>query len=219
MGNLAKAMARLDKDSVIEIVNQELKSGKDPLEIIEELRKGMEIVGEGFEKLERFLMDLIWAAEIFKDAAGLIMPKIKEEMKDIPTKGKVLIGTVKGDIHDIGKNLVMALLECAGFEVLDLGVDVAPEVFVEKIREYKPQVVGMSGLLTASIDFMQETIKAIEKEDLRKELRIMVGGGVVGDQWTKGKVDADASVTSAVEGVKLAEKYMEAKRLGRALTL
>lgn len=211
MGNLAEAMARLDKDSVIEIVNQELKSGKDPLEIIEELRKGMEIVGEGFEKLERFLMDLIWAAEIFKDAAGLIMPKIKEEMKDVPTKGKVLIGTVKGDIHDIGKNLVMALLECAGFEVLDLGVDVAPEVFVEKIREYKPQVVGMSGLLTASIDFMQDTIKAIEKEDLRKELRIMVGGGVVGDQWTKGKVDADASVTSAVEGVKLAEKYVEAK--------
>jgi len=211
MGNLAEAMARLDKDSVIEIVNQKLKSRKDPLEIIEELRKGMEIVGEGFEKLERFLMDLIWAAEIFKDAAGLIMPKIKEEMKDVPTKGKILIGTVKGDIHDIGKNLVMALLECAGFEVLDLGVDVAPEVFVEKIREYKPQVVGMSGLLTASIDFMQDTIKAIEKEDLRKELRIMVGGGVVGDQWTKGKVDADASVTSAVEGVKLAEKYVEAK--------
>jgi methylmalonyl-CoA mutase cobalamin-binding domain/chain len=211
MGNLAEAMARLDKDSVIEIVNQKLKSRKDPLEIIEELRKGMEIVGEGFEKLERFLMDLIWAAEIFKDAAGLIMPKIKEEMKDVPTKGKILIGTVKGDIHDIGKNLVMALLECAGFEVLDLGVDVAPEVFVEKIREYKPQVVGMSGLLTASIDFMQDTIKAIEKEDLRKELRIMVGGGVVGDQWTKGKVDADSSVTSAVEGVKLAEKYVEAK--------
>ncbi len=211
MGKLADAMGKLDKESVIEIVRQELNSGKDPLEIIEELRKGMEIVGEGFEKLERFLMDLIWASEIFKDAAFLIMPKIKEKMKNVPVKGKVVIGTVKGDIHDIGKNLVMALLECAGFEVLDLGVDIAPEVFVEKIKEYKPQIVGMSGLLTASIDVMQETIQAIEKEGLRKDLKIIVGGGVVGDQWTKGKVKADATVTSAVEGVKLAEEYVEAK--------
>lgn len=211
MGKLAEAMAKLDKDSVIEIVSQELKSGKDPIGIIEGLRKGMEIVGERFEKLERFLMDLIWASEIFKDAASLIMPRIKEKMKDIPVKGKVVIGTVKGDIHDIGKNLVMALLECAGFEVLDLGVDIAPEVFVEKIKEHKPQIVGMSGLLTASIDVMQETIEAIEKAGLRKELKIVVGGGVVGDQWTKGKVKADATVTSAVEGVKLAEEYVEAK--------
>jgi len=211
MGKLVEAMAKLDKGSVIETVSQELNSGKNPLEIIEELRKGMEIVGEGFERLERFLMDLIWAAEIFKDATALIMPKIKEKMKDVPVKGKVLIGTVKGDIHDIGKNLVKALLECAGFEVLDLGVDIAPEVFVEKIKEYKPQIVGMSGLLTASIDSMQETIQAIEKAGLRKGLKIMVGGGVVGDQWTKGKVKADAAVTSAVEGVKLAQKYVGAK--------
>jgi len=211
MGKLAEAMAKLDKDAVIETVSQDLKSGKDPLEIIEELRKGMEIVGEGFEKLERFLMDLIWAAQIFKDATELLMPKIKEKKKDVPAKGKVMIGTVKGDIHDIGKNLIIALLECAGFEVLDLGVDIAPEVFVEKIREYKPQIVGMSGLLTASIDSMQETIQAIEKAGLRKELKIIVGGGVVGDQWTKGKVKADAVTTSAVDGVKRAEKYVEAK--------
>jgi len=211
MGKLAEAMAKLDKDSVIETVSQQLKSGKDPLEIIEELRKGMEIVGEGFEKLERFLMDLIWAAEIFKDATALIMPKIKEKTKDATAKGKVVIGTVKGDVHDIGKNLVIALLECAGFEVLDLGVDVPSEVFVEKIREYKPQIVGMSGLLTASIDVMQETVLAIEKAGLREKLKIMVGGGVVGDQWTKDKVKADATVTSAVEGVKLAEEYVGAK--------
>jgi len=211
MGKLAEAMAKLDKDSVIDIVSKELMSGKDPLEIIEELRKGMEIVGDGFEKLERFLMDLIWAAQIFKDATELIMPMIKAKKKDVPAKGKVVIGTVKGDIHDIGKNLIMALLECAGFEVVDLGVDVASDVFVEKIREHKPQIVGMSGLLTASIDSMQETILAIEKAGLREEALIIVGGGVVGDQWTKGKVNADAVTTSAVEGVKRAEKYVEAK--------
>ncbi len=211
MGKLAEAMANLDKDSVIDLVSKELMSEKDPLEIIEELRKGMEIIGEEFEKLERFLMDLIWAAQIFKDATELIMPMIKEKKKDAPAKGKVVIGTVKGDIHDIGKNLIMALLECAGFEVVDLGVDVASEVFVEKIREHKPQIVGMSGLLTASIDAMQETIQAIENAGLREELRIIVGGGVVGDQWTKGKVKADAVTTSAVEGVKRAEKYVEAK--------
>jgi methanogenic corrinoid protein MtbC1 len=211
MGKLAEAMANLDKDSVIDLVSKELMSEKDPLEIIEELRKGMEIIGEEFEKLERFLMDLIWAAQIFKDATELIMPMIKEKKKDASAKGKVVIGTVKGDIHDIGKNLIMALLECAGFEVVDLGVDVASEVFVEKIREHKPQIVGMSGLLTASIDAMQETIQAIENAGLREELRIIVGGGVVGDQWTKGKVKADAVTTSAVEGVKRAEKYVEAK--------
>jgi methylmalonyl-CoA mutase cobalamin-binding domain/chain len=211
MGKLAEAMAKLDKDSVIDIVSKELMSGKDPLEIIEELRKGMGIVGEGFEKLERFLMDLIWAAQIFKDATELIMPMIKAKKKDVPAKGKVVIGTVKGDIHDIGKNLIMALLECAGFEVVDLGVDVASDIFVEKIREHKPQIVGMSGLLTASIDSMQETIQAIENAGLREELIIIVGGGVVGDQWTKGKVKADAVTTSAVEGVKRAEKYVEAK--------
>jgi methanogenic corrinoid protein MtbC1 len=211
MGKLAEAMAKLDKDSVIDIVSKELISGKDPLEIIEELRKGMEIVGDGFEKLERFLMDLIWAAQIFKDATELIMPLIKEKKKDVQAKGKVVIGTVKGDIHDIGKNLIMALLECAGFEVVDLGVDVASDVFVEKIREHKPQIVGMSGLLTASIDSMQETIQAIEKAGLREELKIIVGGGVVGDQWTKGKVKADTVTTSAVEGVKRAEKYVGAK--------
>lgn len=211
MGKLAEAMAKLDKDSVIVTVKQDLKSGRDPLEILEELRKGMEIVGEGFEKLERFLMDLIWAAEIFKDATALIMPKIKQKMKDVPTRGKVMVGTVKGDIHDIGKNLVIALWECAGFEVLDLGVDVPPEVFVEKIKEYKPQIVGMSGLLTASIDSMREAIQAIERGGLREEIKIIVGGGVVGDKWTKGKVQADAVTTSAVEGVTLAEKYVEAK--------
>lgn len=211
MGKLAEAMANLDKDSVIDLVSKELMSEKDPLEIIEELRKGMEIIGEEFEKLERFLMDLIWAAQIFKDATELIMPLIKAKKKDVPAKGKVVIGTVKGDIHDIGKNLIMALLECAGFEVVDLGVDVASDVFVEKIREHKPQIIGMSGLLTASIDAMQETIQAIEKAGLREELRIIVGGGVVGDQWTKDKVNADAVTTSAVEGVKRAEKYVEAK--------
>jgi len=121
MGKLAEAMAKLDKDTVIEIVKQELKGGKNPLRIIEELRKGMEIVGEDFEKLERFLMDLIWAAQIFKDAADLIMPRIREKLKDIPVKGKVLVGTVKGDIHDIGKNLIMALLELCWIRSCGLG--------------------------------------------------------------------------------------------------
>jgi len=208
---IVEAMGKLDKNSVISAVKEELERNKDPLQIIEELRRGLDIVGEKYEKGEYFLLELIMAGEIFKDAASLILPKIKERYGGVSKKGKVLIGTVRGDIHDLGKNIVSTLLECAGFEVIDLGVDAPAELFVEKIKEHKPEVVAMSGLLTASIDEMNKTIEAIERAGLREKVKVIVGGGIVGEEWTVGKVKADAATTNAAEGVKIIESWVKSR--------
>jgi len=201
-------LAAIDKDSVLTAVKDAIRRNEDPLGSIEELRLGLEVVGDNFEKGKYFLFQLIMAGEIFKDATALIIPKIRERYGSVRKRGKFLIGTVAGDIHDLGKNIVATLLECAGFEVVDLGVDVPADVFVEKIRQHKPQIVGMSGLLTASIDQMEKTIVALEHAGLREKVRVIVGGGIVGEKWVKGKVRADATTTSAVEGVKIAESYI-----------
>ena len=214
MEELVSAMSRLDKDRVVELVKTLLNESKDPLEIIETLRKGLEIVGEKFEKGEYFLMDLMWSAEIFKAATEIVLPEIEKKRGHVPAKGKLLIGTVKGDIHDVGKNLVIALARCAGFEVIDLGVDVPPEVFVENVKKHKPDIVGMSGLLTASIEAMQNTIEALEKAGVRDQVKIIVGGGVVGEDWVEGKLAADARAKSAIEGIKIMEQFVRCKRGG-----
>jgi methylmalonyl-CoA mutase cobalamin-binding domain/chain len=206
---IVEAMAKLDKNSVLSAVKEELERNKDPLQIIEDLRRGLDIVGEKYENGEYFLLELIMAGEIFKDASSFILPKIKERYGGVSKKGKVLIGTVAGDIHDLGKNIVSTLLECAGFEVIDLGVDVPAEVFVEKIKEHKPEVVAMSGLLTASIDEMNKTIEAIKHAGLREKVKVIVGGGIVGEEWTVGKVKADAATTNAAEGVKIIEGWVK----------
>lgn len=211
MGRIADALATIDKDAVLSTVKDAIHRNEDPLGLIEELRLGLELVGDNFEKGKYFLFQLIMAGEIFKDAAALIVPKIRERYGNVRKRGKFLIGTVAGDIHDLGKNIVATLLECAGFEVVDLGVDVPADVFVEKIEEHKPQIVGMSGLLTASIDQMENTIVALEKAGVRKEVKVVVGGGIVGEKWVKGKIRADAATTSAVEGVKIAESYIRGR--------
>jgi len=208
MEELASAIGRLDKEKVVELTNKLLNEGKDPLEIIETLRKGLDIVGEKFEKGEYFLMDLMWSAEIFKAAAEILLPEIERKRGRVPPKGKLLIGTVKGDIHDVGKNLVIALAKCAGFEVIDLGVDVPSEVFVENVKKHKPDIVGMSGLLTASIEAMRNTIEALEKAGVRDQVKVVVGGGVVGEEWVEGKLAADARAKSATEGIKIMEQFI-----------
>lgn len=205
---IIEAMAKLDKDSVISAVKEELERNKDPLQIIEKLRQGLDMVGEKYQRGEYFLLELIMAGEIFKDASSFVLPKIKERYGRVSKKGKVLIGTVAGDIHDLGKNIVSTLLECAGIEVIDLGVDVPAEVFVEKIKEHRPKVVGMSGLLTASIDEMNKIIEAMERAGLREKVKVIVGGGIVGEKWTVGKVKADAATTNAAEGVKIIESWV-----------
>ncbi len=209
---LADAMSKLEKDEVTQLVGSMLKQGVEPLKIIEGLRKGLETVGNKFEEGEYFLTDLMWSAEIFKAVASTLLPEIKSKVGDAPRKGKLLIGTVEGDIHDVGKNLVAALSECAGFEVIDLGVDVPPRVFVKSVKKHKPQIVGMSGLLTASVESMQKTIQELEKAQLRKSIKIIVGGGAVRESVAEERIKADARAKSAVEGIQKMKRLLR-KRL------
>lgn len=209
MGPLTDAMTHLDHDAVLGLVADGLESGKDPLVLVEEAREGMELVGVEFDKGSYFLMELMWAAEIFKDAMELISPKIRELHGEVEAKGTVVMGTVKGDVHELGKNIVKNLLECAGYEVVDLGVDVPSAVFVDTIKEYKPQVVGMSALLTAAIDEVNRTVEAIEEAGLRDNLKIIVGGGIVGE-INRSALKVDYATSNANEGVRVIEAWIGA---------
>ena len=202
LGKLSAALSILDKKDVLQVVREDLDAGRNPLDLIEEAREGLQKVGEEFEKGNLFLMELMRAAQIFKEAATLITPKIKEKCQVEVVKGKVLIGTVSGDVHDLGKGIVASLLECEGFEVVDLGVDVPEKVFVEKIKEHNPQVVGMSGLLTTSIPSMGKTVKAIADAGLRGNVKIIVGGGIVGEV-DPSQIGADFTTSNANEGVRM----------------
>jgi dimethylamine corrinoid protein len=207
MGKLSEAMASIDKEGVIAAVEEGIKADRDPVEMIEEARKGLEIAGEEFEKGNFFLMELMRAAQIFKAAAALLDPVIKECHGDTQSKGTVLIGTVAGDVHDLGKGIVATLLHCAGYDVIDMGVDVSEADFVEKIRDKEPQVVGMSGLLTTSIPVMKSTVGAIEEAGLREKVKVIVGGGVVGEVDTS-SIGVDHATSNASEGIRIIEEWI-----------
>ncbi len=211
MGKLSQALAKLDKDGVISTVKEGIDANRDPIEMIEEARQGLETVGEKFEKGNFFLMELMRAAQIFKEAASLLNPVIKERHGDAEKKAKVVIGTVAGDVHDLGKGLVASLLECAGFEVIDLGVDVSEQTFVEKIKEHRPKIVGMSGLLTTSIPVMKNTSIAIENSGFRGEAKVIVGGGIVGEVDSS-NIEVDFATSNASEGMRIIEEWVKVKK-------
>jgi 5-methyltetrahydrofolate--homocysteine methyltransferase len=199
-------MADLMEDETIAMVKELLRGGANPMDILDDGRSAMAIVGTRFENLEYFIPDLIMAGEILKEISDILKPLL-EKGNTGSKKGKVLIGTVSGDIHDIGKDIVTFMLDVGGYDVLDLGVDVPPSVFVEKIREFKPQVVGLSGFLTLAFDSMEKTVKAIENEGLRGNIKIMIGGGQMDDEISR-YVRADAYGKNAVTAVRLCEKWI-----------
>lgn len=211
MGGIADAMAALDKDKLLAEVKAEIAASRDPIEIVEEARKGLEHVGSEFEKGKYFLMELMWASQIFKDAMELIGPELKKKHGSAQAKGRILMGTVKGDIHDLGKSIVRDLLTAAGYDVVDLGVDVAPEAFVEKIKSFGPQVLGLSALLTAAVSQASVTVEDLKKAGLRDKLKVIMGGGVVGEIKVS-EFGVDFATTNANEGIRVIEKWIaEAK--------
>lgn len=203
---LIKAIAELDEDRALEIV-QELSDKMAALDIINIAREGMQQVGDRFAAKEYFLADLIFSAEIFQEIMKKLEPKLAVTDKS-QYKGKIVIGTVKNDIHDIGKNIVVSLLRAAGFEVIDIGVDQPVEKFVEAVKSEQPQVLGLSGLLTIAIEEMKNTINAIEANGLRKNLKIIIGGGPM-DETVRDYVGADASTQDAVEGVNMIKEFID----------
>lgn len=199
-------MADLKEEEVLEMTRIEIDKGTDPFLILDSARAAMEIVGKRFESGEYFLPDLIMAGEILRGVSEIVKPHIKYE-KGKEKMGKVVIGTVEGDIHDIGKDIVVFMLDVNGYEVYDLGVDVPSSVFVEKIKEVKPQVVGLSGFLTLAFDAMKKTVEEIKKAGLRDSVKIMIGGGQI-DEKVREYVGADAYGKDAVAAVNLCKKWI-----------
>jgi methanogenic corrinoid protein MtbC1 len=207
--DLITALADLKEEEALKIVEEKLNAGEDPLKILEDVRLGMEIVGNRFAKNEYFISDLLYAGEILRVVTEKVKPKLAIA-KEAKLLGKVIIGSVAGDIHDIGKNIVVFMLEVNGFEVHDLGVDVPPEKFVEKIKETGATIVGLSGFLALAFDAMKQTIQAIKDAGLRDKVKVMIGGGQITEEIRK-YTGADAYGKDAMAGVSLAKKWVGTK--------
>ena len=204
--DLVKTLADLKEKEAIKIVEDRLKAGEDPLKILDDARKAVEIVGKRFSDCEYFIPDLVYAGEILKSITDMVKPKIT---KAAATKrvGKVIVGTVAGDIHDIGKDIVVFMLDVNGFEVTDLGIDVPVQKFVDAIKNTGSKVVGLSGFLTLAFQSMKDTVDAIKKAGLRDKVKIMIGGGQI-DEQVKNFTGADAYGKDAMEAVKLAKGWI-----------
>ena len=204
--DLVNTLADLKEEEALKIVKDRLSVSEDPLKILEDARKGMEIVGKRFASSEYFIPDLVYSGEILKEITDIVKPKLTKaaESKKL---GKVVFGTVAGDIHDIGKDIVVFMLDVNGFEVHDLGVDVPVQKFVDKIKETGAPIVGLSGFLTLAFDSMKETVEAIKAAGLRDKVKVMIGGGQMSDE-IKNYTGADAYGKDAMAGVSLAKKWI-----------
>jgi methanogenic corrinoid protein MtbC1 len=203
--DLVHAIAGLKENEAMEMVQQRLNKGDIPLGIIDETGRAMEIVGKKFEASEYFIPDLIYAGEIVKNITQLVKPYLEDDT-GIRYVDEVIIGTVAGDIHDIGKNIAAFMLEVNGFRVHDLGVDTVPGKFVEKIKETNARIVGLSGLLTLSFEAMKEVVEVIGAAGLRDKVHIMIGGGQVNEK-VREYTGADIYCASAAAGVSTAKKW------------
>jgi 5-methyltetrahydrofolate--homocysteine methyltransferase len=205
-GELVKLLSDLKEPEALEFVEKALGKGVDPVDLLGEAKEGMNIVGQRFSSGEYFIPDLIFSGEILKQIVKMLEPHLKKG-EEAERLGKVIIGTVAGDIHDIGKDLVVFMLDVNGFEVFDLGIDVPVQKFVDKIKETGSRVVGLSGFLTLAFQSMKDTVEAIKKAGLRNEVKIMIGGGQIDDQ-VRGFTGADAYGKDAMDAVKLAKGWI-----------
>ncbi len=203
---VSETLQRGDAEKVEELVKKALEENLTPKKILEDgLIKGMDIIGTKFKKNEVYVPEVLIAARAMHAGMDILKPKLIETgVKNI---GKVAIGTVKGDLHDIGKNLVKMMLEGAGFEVIDLGIDVSPDKFVEAVKEHKPNIIGMSALLTTTMVNMAEVIKALEAAGLRNKVKIMIGGAPITQNYTD-QIGADGYSPDAASAVDKAKTFI-----------
>jgi 5-methyltetrahydrofolate--homocysteine methyltransferase len=205
---LVEAIAEMREEEAFALAKAMLDRGEDPVRVLELCREAMDIVGKRFENGEYFLPELVLAGEMLDTIGAIAKPLIKHAPGEEPKKlGKVLIGTVHGDLHDIGKNIVSFLLDINGFEVKDIGIDVPVKSFIDEISAFRPDVVGLSGFLTLAFDSMKETIEALEKAGLRDKFKVMIGGGQI-DETVRAYTGADAFGTNAVDAVNLCKSWM-----------
>jgi methanogenic corrinoid protein MtbC1 len=202
---LIQAIAEMEDEQALSLAKELLAKGVEPVEILSDCRAAMEIVGKRFETGEYFISELILAGEILKAISVEVKPLIKQE-NSVKKSGKILVGTVKGDIHDIAKDIVVFMLDVNGFEVKDLGIDVPVDTFVQATKEWQPDIVALSGFLTLAYTSMKETVEALEKAGLRDKVKIMVGGGTV-DAQVCAYAKADGWGTDAMTAVSLAKQW------------
>ena len=197
-----------DPDRARELSERSLKEGISPLDSINHgFVPGLNAVGEQFEQGEMFLPDLVLAGEAMKSAAAILEPEIQKAGMARESLGRVILGTVKGDIHEIGKTLVGTMLSASGFEVFDLGVDVPTEKFAEKAKEWKADIVGVSALLTTTMTGQKEVVKALERCGLRPQVKVIVGGAPVTQSWAN-EIGADGYGKDALATVALAKSLL-----------
>ena len=205
-GELVKLLSDLKEPEALQFVESALAKGVDPMTLLEDAKEGMSIVGERFANQQYFIPDLMYSGEILKGIVKMLEPHLKtgEKAKRL---GKVVIGTVAGDIHNIGKDLVVFMLDVSGFDVLDLGIDVPAQKFVDAVNESGSTVIGLSGFLTLAFDSMKETVDAIKAAGLRSKVKIMIGGGQI-DEQVRNYTGADAYGRDAVAAVQLAKGWI-----------
>ena len=209
LNGLAQMVIKGDYAGAKSLTQQLIDHGVDPLEIISQgLMAGMNVVGVRFKSGEMFVPEVMMSAKAMSTGIELVKPLIAD--KDMPSAGKVLIGTVKGDLHDIGKKLVVMMLESAGFEVIDLGVDIEPAAFVKAVREHKPQVIGMSALLTTTMLSMKDTIDILKEEGLRDTVKIMIGGAPISHEFAT-QIGADGYAPDAAAATELCLSLLSAR--------
>jgi len=206
LNGVSEALQRGKADKLSELVKQALAEGIAPKNILEEgLIHGMSIIGKKFKKNEVYVPEVLIAARAMHAGMDVLKPKLTEsEVKNI---GKVVMGTVQGDLHDIGKNLVKMMLEGAGFEVIDLGTDISTDKFVEAVKEHKPNIIGMSALLTTTMVNMVEVIKALDVAGLRDKVKIMVGGAPITQNYAD-QIGADGYSPDAPSAVDKAKAFL-----------
>lgn len=206
LDNISIALQKGDANKVAELVKQALEENIVPKEVLENgLIKGMGIIGEKFKKNEVYVPEVLIAARAMHSGMDVLRPKLVETgVKNI---GKVVIGTVKGDLHDIGKNLVKMMLEGVGFEVIDLGADVSADNFVVAVKEHQPDIMGMSALLTTTMINMAEVIKELKVAGLRGKVKIMIGGAPVTQNYAE-QIGADCYAPDAASAADSAKKFI-----------
>jgi len=204
---LVEAITDMREEDAVRTATEMLDKGTSPLEVLDSCREAMGIIGQRFEAGDCFVPELILAGEMLRQISDVVKPKLTQ-MADVKKIGRVVIGTVEGDIHDIGKDIVTFMLDVNGFDVKDLGVDVPAAKFVETVKEFKPQVVGLSGFLTLAYDPMKNTVQALKDAGLRDKVKVMIGGGQI-DEQIRQYTGADAYGKDAMAAVSLAKSWVK----------
>lgn len=204
---LISNLLELEEDKVLSLVKKRLQAGNDPFEIIEDAQQAMQLVGERYEQGNYFISSMMMAGEIFREVIEIVEPALVENTTK-ETSGVILLGTVQGDIHDIGKNIFGILLKAHGFTVIDLGVDVSPNRFADEAGKLSPDIIALSGLLTIAYDSMKETLLQVKKQSKKLAgVPFIIGGGTI-NEMVCGFVGADYWASDAMVGVQLCKQII-----------